>query len=278
MQILEHQLSLAFCCITDGIKFNIIEFNSNVRQWSDEMVRCLPETVKVANDWISSLAAKTGTNTESALLAAYNDDECDVVYLVTDGLPDSNPSDILDRVAYVCNGRPCHCIYLTGPTVDKAATNFLQDLATDTFGSFSIVTVTNHGTVQRISPVYKANHSACGVIRTTNKQIYSGTQKQCSVTSTLDAPPPLTKVACNTALPASPYALPIVPPGELMSSPVSAIMGPHPGVVYPNRQYMVPPPRVFTADGGQALKVPYLNHAWAQWYQPYLWSRYRTAR
>ncbi|KAF6032676.1 C11orf16 [Bugula neritina] len=196
-----------------GCKFNMVEFSTDVTQWSDEMVQCLPETVTVACDWINQLEAKTGTNTESALLAAYNDDDCEAVYLITDGLPDSKPSEILDRVAYVCRGRPCHCIYLTGATVDKAATNFLQDLATDTYGSFMIATVTSHGSIERITPVYKASHGAGAVIRTTSNQVYAGNHKQCSVTSTLDHPPPVTTVLQGTTPTGIvyPYAATVVP-------------------------------------------------------------------
>lgn len=257
----------------------MVEFSTTVTQWSDEMVQCLPETVTVACDWINDLEAKTGTNTESALLSAYNDDECEAIYLVTDGLPDTKPSDILDRVAYVSQGRPCHCIYLTGATVDKEATNFLQDLATDTYGSFMIVTVTNHGSIERITPVYKASHGGSGVIRTTNKQIYAGNQKQCSVTSTLDHPPPVTTVLQTPSGLAYPYSVPFVPPGgSAVVSPVTTIKVPHPGVVYPHPYGLVPGPRVYADEGGRVLKVPYFNQAWSQWYQPYLWARYRTAR
>ena len=258
----------------------MIEFNTQVTQWSDEMVQCLPETVTVASDWINLLEAKTGTNTESALLAAYNDDECEAVYLITDGLPDSNPSGILDRVAYVCHGRPCHCIYLTRSTVDKSATNFLQDLATDTYGSFMIVTVTNHGSIERITPVYKASHGGTGVIRTTNKQVYAGNQKQCSVTSTLEHPPPITVV--RGGAPESliyPYGTPYLPSNvSAIVPPFTTIKAPHPGVIYPYPYGCIPGPRVYTDEKGQVLKVPYFNQAWAQWYQPYLWARYRTAR
>lgn len=258
----------------------MVEFSTTVTQWSDELVQCLPETVTVACDWIDSLEAKTGTNTESALLAAYNDDDCEAVYLVTDGLPDSTPSDILDRVAYVCNGRPTHCIYLTGASVDKAATNFLQDLATDTYGSFMIATVTNHGSIERITPVYKASHAGTGVIRTTNRQIYAGNQKQCSVASTLEYPPPLTTVYQGPAsIPAAyPYGLPVLPLGG--AAYISQIPGRsvHPGVAYPHPYNMMPGPRVYPADNGRVLRVPYLHQAWSQWYQPYLWARYRTAK
>lgn len=271
--------AIVYCIYVGGCKFNMIEFNSEVTQWSDKLVQCLPETVTVASDWIRCLEAKTGTNTESALLAAYNDEECEAVYLITDGLPDSKASGILDRVAYVCRGRPCHCIYLTGSSVDKSATNFLQDLATDTYGSFMIVTMTNHGSIERITPVYKASHGANPVIRTTTKQIYAGNQKQCSVTSTLECPPPVTIVqhGVPTGV-AYPYGIPYVSGAPTVVPPFTTVKAPHPGVIYPPPYNLIPGPRVYTDDEGRVLKVPYFSQAWAQWYQPYLWARYRTAR
>ncbi|ESO91920.1 hypothetical protein LOTGIDRAFT_147631, partial [Lottia gigantea] len=116
--------------------FNIVEFNSQITQWSDKMVKCTPETVAVASKWIDELSAKTGTNTMDALLIAFGDPECKAVYLVTDGLPDQNPEEILDHVGYVDNDRPVHCVYLMGEKADESATEFLEDLAIETYGSF----------------------------------------------------------------------------------------------------------------------------------------------
>lgn len=266
--------------------FNLIEFNCDVVQWADKMVKCVPETVKVALDWLRKLEAKTGTNTEAALMAAYSDPDCEAICMVTDGLPDSSPIDILDRVAYAFDGRPVHCIYLTGSTADKTATEFLQDLATDTCGSFAIVTITNHGCVDRVMPVYKASHGiGNNVIRTVKRKIYQGNQKQCSVATTLDCPSecallPVSNPYVAAGLPLAGVAAPVAPFAPLLAAPA-------PGVEYPLPRYALPGPRVYTEEDGRVLRVPYYSYGWPHFYgdprsagyrHPHLWARYRTAR
>ncbi|CAH1250088.1 C11orf16 [Branchiostoma lanceolatum] len=139
--------------------FNIIEFSTEVDQWADRMVKCTPHTVTRAAGWIRALTPKTGTNTLDALLTALGDPECTAVYLVTDGLPDQAPHDILQHVAYSSRGRPIHCIFLTHTFADAAAHDFLQDVAVQTRGSFHIITLTVEGNVHRVTPVYRADHS-----------------------------------------------------------------------------------------------------------------------
>lgn len=168
--------------------FNIIEFNSEVTQWADKMVSCTPETVQVAAEWIMKLGAKTGTNTLDALLTALQESTCQAVYLVTDGLPDNFVEDILDTVIEATHGRPIHCIYLTGEKTDTSAVEFLEDLAVESFGSFHIVTVTTHGCVERITPIYRSEHANQRVIRTVNNTLHPNL-KTCSVTTTLQIDP-----------------------------------------------------------------------------------------
>ncbi|XP_035662950.1 uncharacterized protein LOC118406753 isoform X1 [Branchiostoma floridae] len=139
--------------------FNIVEFSTEVDQWADRMVKCTPHTVTRAAGWIRALTPKTGTNTLDALLTALGDPGCTAVYLVTDGLPDQAPHDILQHVAYSSRGRPIHCIFLTHTFADAAAHDFLQDLAVQTRGSFHIITLTVEGNVHRVTPVYRADHS-----------------------------------------------------------------------------------------------------------------------
>ncbi|XP_078663457.1 uncharacterized protein LOC144906758 isoform X1 [Branchiostoma floridae x Branchiostoma belcheri] len=139
--------------------FNVIEFSTEVDQWADRMVKCTPHTATRAAGWIRALTPKTGTNTLDALLTALGDPECTAVYLVTDGLPDQAPHDILQHVAYSSRGRPVHCIFLTHTFADAAAHDFLQDLAIQTRGSFHIITLTTDGNVHRVTPVYRADHS-----------------------------------------------------------------------------------------------------------------------
>ncbi|XP_071113522.1 uncharacterized protein [Haliotis cracherodii] len=168
--------------------FNIIEFNTEVTQWADKMVKCTPETVAVAAEWINKLSAKTGTNTQDALLTAFSDPKCRAVYLVTDGLPDQQTEDILDHVAYVNENRPVHCIYICENKADEAATEFLEDLSFETYGSFHIVTMTTHGCVERITPVYRADHAQERLIRTVEDHVRPNV-RTCSVTTTLNADP-----------------------------------------------------------------------------------------
>ncbi|XP_022289084.2 uncharacterized protein LOC111101086 isoform X2 [Crassostrea virginica] len=165
--------------------FNIIEFNSEVTQWADKMVKCTPETVAVAASWVKNLSAKTGTNTQGALLTALSDNNCEAVYLVTDGLPDQHPQDILDQVGLSGHNRPIHCIYLcSDDNTDQTAVELLEDLAVESFGSFHIVTLTVHGCVERITPIYRADHAHERIIRTMNGTIHNST-KNCGVSTTL---------------------------------------------------------------------------------------------
>lgn len=165
--------------------FNIIEFNSEVTQWADKMVKCTPETVAVAATWVKKLSAKTGTNTQGALLTALSDRNCEAVYIVTDGLPDQHPQDILDQVGLAGHNRPIHCIYLCSEdSTDQVSIEFLEDLAVESFGSFHIVTLTVHGCVERITPIYRADHAHERIIRTMNGTIHNST-KNCGVSTTL---------------------------------------------------------------------------------------------
>ncbi|XP_052286789.1 uncharacterized protein LOC127882276 isoform X1 [Dreissena polymorpha] len=169
--------------------FNLIEFNSEVNQWTDKLVTCTPQTVAVAEEWIKKMAAKTGTNTRDALLTALQDPLCDAVYLVTDGLPDQYPAEILEHVASVGGMRPIHCIYLsTEETTETAAIEFLEDLSIESYGSFHIVSLTTHGCVERITPIYRAEHAQERIIRTINGTIRPNIQR-CSVATTLQVDP-----------------------------------------------------------------------------------------
>lgn len=192
--------------------FNIIEFNSEVTQWADKMVACTPETVKVAAEWIRKLSAKTGTNTLDALLTAFQDRSCQAVYLVTDGLPDNFIEDILDTVIEAAKGRPIHCIYLSGEKADATAVEFLEDLAVESFGSLHIATLTTHGCVERISPIYRSEHASGRVIRTVNNTLRPNF-KTCSVTTTLQIDPD--EILANTPRTSyfgQGYHTPYVPP------------------------------------------------------------------
>jgi hypothetical protein len=138
--------------------FNLIAFSSEVYPWSNGVVLWNTATVNSCLDWIKDLETKTGTNTLDALMTAFQDERTHAVCLVTDDISDQDAYTVLNQVSLVAKGRPVHCIYVTVSDrerehEDKAAIEFLQNLATITRGSFKIVTVGRQG-VERITPIY----------------------------------------------------------------------------------------------------------------------------
>ena len=169
--------------------FNLIEFSSQVTQWSDKQVKCTPQTAAVAAQWISDLQATTSTNMLDALLSAFSDINCGAVYLVTDGNPDQHPTEILDNVAYMSQNRPVHCFYLQTGEQHQSSVEFLRELAMETYGSFHVILVSQAGAIERILPIYRAEMAAERVVRTTEGNVFPSTHKVCSITTTLDNPP-----------------------------------------------------------------------------------------
>ncbi|CAE1150681.1 unnamed protein product [Acanthosepion pharaonis] len=168
--------------------FNIIEFNSKVTAWADKLICSTRETSALAMEWVKQLSAQTGTNTLGALQAAFSSPHVDAIYLVTDSLPEQHRTDILDEVVSLSNGRPVHCICITDSVPETALTDFLEDLAVETFGSLQIIQVSTHGYVERVTPVYAANHGQDKMLITPSGGRYTP-QKSCSLTSTLQVDP-----------------------------------------------------------------------------------------
>ncbi|KAJ8050982.1 von Willebrand factor A domain-containing protein 3A [Holothuria leucospilota] len=149
--------------------FNIVEFSSTVTPWADKMVKCTPQTVMLAGEWLRQLESSTGTNTLDALVVAFTDPVCEGVYLITDGLPDQSPNTILKEVAKVGQGRPVHCIYLVGASADTPAHEFLESLAVQTSGTFHLISLTQEGNIEKVTSVVQADHAG----RRINNPVYT---------------------------------------------------------------------------------------------------------
>ena len=176
----------------DGDAFNVVEFGTTVVQWADEMVATTAATVAAAARWIADLRPTTGTNTGDALVAALSDAACDGVCLVTDSVPDQPADDVLDAVVRAAGARPVHCRYVRRQAAadSAAALAFLRDLATETFGSLFVATVSAGGDVLHVEPIYGAEVTADRVVRgTTGGNVFPAEQKLCSVGASLDGPP-----------------------------------------------------------------------------------------
>lgn len=168
--------------------FNIIEFNSNVTAWADKLICNTRETAALAMEWVGHLNAKTGTNTLGVLRSAFSNPQVDAIYLVTDSLPEQHRNDILDEAVYLSNGRPVHCICITDSVPETGLTDFLEDLAVETFGSLHVVQVSTHGYVERVTHIYSADHGPGKMLTTSSGGRYMP-QKSCSLTSTLQLDP-----------------------------------------------------------------------------------------
>jgi len=195
----------------DGDAFNVIEFSTTVVQWADEMVSWTTATVAVASKWIRDLRPKTGTNTGNAVVAALSDPTCEAVYLVTDSVPDEPVDDIVDAVLRAAGKRPVHCRYIQRHAADSAALAFLRDIATETFGSLLVVTVSAHGDILDVLPIYRAEMTPERMVRTITGNVLPSTYKLCSVGTSLDRPPPTVPPVATTVVsptvPPWPYCL-----------------------------------------------------------------------
>ena len=186
--------------------FNVVEFSTTVVQWADEMVSWTPAMVAVASKWIRDLRPQTGTNTHDAVVAALSDPTCDAVYLVTDSVPDQPVDDVVDAVLRAAGKRPIHCRYIQRHAANSAALAFLRDLAMETFGSLFAVTVSAHGDVLDVEPIYRAEMTAERLVRTTSGDVFPSGYKLCSVGTSLDGLPPTAPPAVTAVV------APMVPP------------------------------------------------------------------
>ncbi|XP_078482121.1 uncharacterized protein LOC100181394 [Ciona intestinalis] len=141
-----------------GTTFNIIEFSSDITQWADRMVECTPITANAATRWLRGIESQTGSDTLTALHMAFDEPRCQAVYLVTDGMPDQNPEEIIHRITKASYGRPVHCIAVSTGVGDLplSSTTFLENLAIETRGSFHVVQVGRLGDVNKVNSIYNS--------------------------------------------------------------------------------------------------------------------------
>ncbi|CAK8693273.1 unnamed protein product [Clavelina lepadiformis] len=144
-----------------GTTFNLIEFSSEITQWSDQMVECTPITVNAATRWLRGIESQTGSDMLHALEMAFDEPRCEAVYLLTDGMPDQEPGEIVHRVIKASHGRPVHCITVTDRSdeLPLISRTFLEDLSLNTRGSFHIVEVSHLGNVKKVNELYNATYT-----------------------------------------------------------------------------------------------------------------------
>ncbi|XP_052768708.1 von Willebrand factor A domain-containing protein 3A-like isoform X2 [Mya arenaria] len=118
-----------------GCRFNLIRFSGNCEKWQDRIQPATQENCHAAIKWASTLKASGNTCTLEALQLAFDDQEIDSVYLLTDGKPDTSTSLVLREVAEdTKNLIPINTISFN--CNDSTANNFLKLLAAETSGRY----------------------------------------------------------------------------------------------------------------------------------------------
>ncbi|MEE6486010.1 hypothetical protein FKM82_014483 [Ascaphus truei] len=143
LKLLKDYISRALCTLVNSLaacSFNVIHFSQEVTKWCNRAVTCTPETTAEAASWVQTLECGPGASPTDALAAAFEDAECQAVYLVMDALPGSVLQDIYSLVIRHKNTCSVHVVYLLGDPCDSQVE-----------GSFKMVKLQPYGSSQEVS-------------------------------------------------------------------------------------------------------------------------------
>lgn len=133
------QLIGALRLLPDGTLFNIITFDTRGDRWKDEMVVLGDATRREARTWVEALGTRGATNVFDALDKAFQLEDVDTIYLLSDGQPIGGRIDdpvLLRQEIQAWNATrriPIHAISLGGDVA------LLRRLAEDSGGVFRLV-------------------------------------------------------------------------------------------------------------------------------------------
>lgn len=116
--------------------FNLLSFAEGLQAWQDTLVETTDTACHEAMQWVTHLHAQGSTSVLQALLKAFSFPDVEALYLLTDGKPDTSRRLILREVQRLKekNDVKVHAISLS--CSDRAAVNFLRDLASFTGGRY----------------------------------------------------------------------------------------------------------------------------------------------
>lgn len=116
--------------------FNLLSFAEGLQAWQDTLVETTDTACHEAMQWVTHLHAQGSTSVLQALLKAFSFPDVEALYLLTDGKPDTSRRLILREVQRLKekNDVKVHAISLS--CSDRAAVNFLRDLASLTGGRY----------------------------------------------------------------------------------------------------------------------------------------------
>jgi von Willebrand factor A domain-containing protein 3 len=118
------------------VHFNFITFSNDVQKWRDRIVEANEENCHSCISWLSTLIAHGNTCTLEALKEAFSDETIDAIYLITDGKPDTSTNLVLSEVRKMNVDRKLSVNVVSFNCEEKAANDFLIQLAQENNGRF----------------------------------------------------------------------------------------------------------------------------------------------
>lgn len=141
MDAAKRELIATIAQLPDGVRFNVIAFNSEVIPWKRELQTVSPQSRKEAMAFVGSGQAAAMTASYTALHAGLLQD-CDAIYFLTDGEPTvgqiTKPDAIIAAISRTNRVRRAtiNCIGIGVGGQGGAFDVFLSDLAAKNFGAY----------------------------------------------------------------------------------------------------------------------------------------------
>ncbi|QDU27996.1 von Willebrand factor type A domain protein [Anatilimnocola aggregata] len=135
------ELQNAIAKLPDGVRFNVLAFNSVVIPWKRELVQSSPESKQEAVRFIIGGDAGAQTASYNALEAALSQD-CDAIYFLTDGAPRGSKIDDPQQIVTMIGRRnrvrraTINVIGIGVGNEGNAFDVFLRELAAQNFGAY----------------------------------------------------------------------------------------------------------------------------------------------
>ncbi|MFT7678172.1 MAG: hypothetical protein ACI8QC_002158 [Planctomycetota bacterium] len=87
LDVAKQELEVAVQNLAKGVTFNIVTFGSIVKPWEDGQTKIGKKTRADALEFVRAIGLGGGTNTFGGLMAAFDDEQVDTIYLLSDGAP-----------------------------------------------------------------------------------------------------------------------------------------------------------------------------------------------
>lgn len=136
LDVAKQELEVAVQNLAEGVSFNIITFGGRVRPWAEGQTKIGKRSRSQALKFTREIKITGGTNTYGGLMAAFDDEQVDTIYLLSDGKPSQgklvSPDAIREHFRLLNRVRRVriHCISV------GQASELMRGLAEDSGGEY----------------------------------------------------------------------------------------------------------------------------------------------